>query len=139
MFADNEYRWLCPTCKQRVDESRAYVSGKLLDHWNVLQGRSRQNAYEREALLNDGMDMDVEEVKDIIRQSSGAKDFLSRATQAGWKKIKEDFIGIYLQKGDATLIFGVLPSHGSDTIWNAMMMTKDTGTVYLITEGKIVI
>jgi hypothetical protein len=81
----------------------------------------------------------VEEAKDIIRSSRGARDFLSRATQAGWSKIKEDFIGIYLKKGDATLIFGVLPSHGPDTIWNAMMTTKDTETVYLITEGKIVI
>jgi hypothetical protein len=81
----------------------------------------------------------VEEAKDIVRKSNGARDFLSRATQAGWVQFKEDFIGIYLKKGDATLIFGVLPSHGPDTIWTAMMTTKDTGTVYLITEGKIVI
>ena len=81
----------------------------------------------------------VEEAKDIIRNSRGARDFLSRATQSGWSKIKEDFIGIYLKKGDATLIFGVLPSQGPDTIWSAMMTTKDTGTVYLISEGKIVI
>jgi hypothetical protein len=81
----------------------------------------------------------VEEAKDIIRNSSGAHNFLSRATQAGWVKIKEDFIGIYLKKGDATLIFGVLPSKGPDTIWNAMMTTKDTGTIYLISEGKIVV
>jgi hypothetical protein len=81
----------------------------------------------------------VEEAKEIIRNSRGARDFLSRATQAGWSKIKEDFIGIYLKKGDATLIFGVLPSQGPDLIWNAMMTTKDTGTVYLISEGKIVI
>ena len=80
----------------------------------------------------------VDEVKDIIRKASGAHDFLARVTQAGWRKIKEDFIGIYMQKGDATVIFGVLPSHGPDTIWTAMMTTKATGTVYLITEGKIV-
>jgi hypothetical protein len=81
----------------------------------------------------------VEEAKALIRNSRGARDFHSRATQAGWSKIKEDFIGIYLKKGDATLIFGVLPSHGPDTIWNAMMTTTDTGTVYLISEGNIVI
>ncbi len=81
----------------------------------------------------------IDEAKAIIRKASGARDFLSRATQAGWRKIKEDFIGIYLQKGDATLIFGVLPSHGPDTIWNAMMTTKDTGTVHLITEGRIAV
>jgi hypothetical protein len=81
----------------------------------------------------------VEEAKNLIRNSRGALDFYSRAIEAGWKKLKEDFIGMYLQKGDATLIFGVLPSRGPDTIWTAMMTTKDTGTVKLISEGKILI
>lgn len=80
----------------------------------------------------------VEEAKNIILNSNGARDFFSRATQAGWTKINEDFIGIYLKKGDATLIFGVLPSQGPDTIYNAMMMTKDSGTIKLISGGKIV-
>lgn len=80
----------------------------------------------------------IEEAKEITRKAAGATDFLSRITRAGWCKIKEDFIGIYLQKEGATLIFGVLPSKRPDTIWNSMMTTKDSGTVYLITEGKIV-
>jgi hypothetical protein len=105
--------------------------GKCMSFWKKLFGGSPAPAAKPTNV--------VEEAKDIIRNSSGAHDFLSRATQAGWSKIKEDFIGIYLKKGDATLIFGVLPSHGPDTIWTAMMTTKDTGTVYLITEGKSVI
>ena len=81
----------------------------------------------------------IDEAKDIVRNSKGANDLLARATQAGWSKVKEDFIGIYLQKGDGTLIFGVLPSQGPDTVWNAMMTTKESETVHLVTEGKIVV
>ncbi len=78
----------------------------------------------------------VEEVKDIIRKASGARDFVSRANQAGWQKFKEDFIGLYLQKGDCTLILAVLPSHGPDTIWCLSMAPKGSGTTNLIDEGK---
>jgi hypothetical protein len=79
----------------------------------------------------------VDEAKDMIRKASGAREFLLQASRAGWRKINEDFIGIYLQKRDATLIFGVLPSQGPDRIYNAMMTTEERGTVYLITEGEI--
>jgi hypothetical protein len=78
----------------------------------------------------------VEEVKSIIRTSNGARDFVSRANQAGWQKFKEDFIGLYLQKGDCTLILAVLPSHGPDSIWCLSMASKGSDTVNLIDEGK---
>src|ERR1017187_5607880 len=79
----------------------------------------------------------VEEVKDIIRKASGARDFVSRANQAGFRAIKEDFIGLWLQKGDCTLILAVLPSHGPDSIWCLSMASKGSDTVNLIDEGKM--
>jgi hypothetical protein len=79
----------------------------------------------------------VEEIKDIIRKSSGARDFVSRAYQSGWQKFKEDFIGLYLQKGDCTVILAVLPSHGPDLIWCLSMASKGSDTVNLIDEGKL--
>jgi len=79
----------------------------------------------------------VKEVKDIIRKSSGARDFVARANRAGFRTIKEDFIGLYLQKEDCTVILAVLPSHGPDTIWCLSMASKGSETVNLIDEGKI--
>jgi hypothetical protein len=61
-----------------------------------------------------------------------------RANQAGFRAIKEDFIGLYLEKGDCTLILAVLPSHGPDTIWClSMIATKGSGVVNLVNEGKV--
>lgn len=80
----------------------------------------------------------VEEVKETIRNASGALDFVSRAKQAGFRAIKEDFIGLYLQKGDCTLILAVLPSRGLDSIWClSMIENKGAEIVNLINEGKI--
>lgn len=78
----------------------------------------------------------VQQAQELIRRATGARDFLSRAFQAGWRKEREDSLGLFLRKGDAILVFGVLPSRGVDSIWNAMMTTPATGTVFLISEGK---
>ena len=79
----------------------------------------------------------VEEVKDIIRKASGARDFVSRANGRGFRAIKEDFVGLWLQKGDCTLILAVLPNRGPDSIWCLSMASKGSDTVNLIDEGKI--
>jgi len=80
----------------------------------------------------------VEEVKEMLRNASGALDFVARAKQAGFRAIKEDFIGLWLEKGDCTLILAVLPSHGPDSIWClSMIENKGAEIVNLINEGKI--
>jgi hypothetical protein len=79
----------------------------------------------------------VEEVKAIIRISSGARDFISKANWAGYRSVKEDFIGLHLQKGDCTVILTVLASRGPDTIWCLSMASKGSPTVHLINEGKV--
>lgn len=48
----------------------------------------------------------VAEVKDMLRAASGALDFIARAKRAGFHAVKEDFIGLHLQKGECTLNSG---------------------------------
>lgn len=80
----------------------------------------------------------VAEVKAMLRAASGALNFVARTKQAGFRAVKEDFIGLYLQKGDCTLILTVLPSHGPDSIWClSMIENKGAEIVNLVNEGKL--
>jgi hypothetical protein len=80
----------------------------------------------------------VEEVKDMLRKASGAQDFVAKANRFGFRAAKEDFMGLWLEKGDCTLILAVLPSHGSDLIWClSMIESKDAEIVNLVNEGKL--
>ena len=79
----------------------------------------------------------VAEVKAVLRAASGALNFVARAKQAGFRAVKEDFIGLYLQKGECTLILAVLPSRGPDSIWClSMIENKGAEIVNLVNEGK---
>jgi hypothetical protein len=79
----------------------------------------------------------VGQIKGIIRESTGAADFVSKVEQAGFRRVKEDFVGLYLQKGDCTLIVNVLASRGSDRIWClSMIASKTSEIVNLIDEGE---
>jgi tetratricopeptide (TPR) repeat protein len=79
-------------------------------------------------------------IKRILLQSSGARDFLSRAKQAGFIAVEEDPLGgIILQKHDVMMIFSVFESQGPDRIWCLTVKDGDKPTVNLVDEGKIVL
>jgi hypothetical protein len=59
----------------------------------------------------------LDEVKDIIRQTSGARDFIAKANRVGYCVLKEDWMGLQMRRGDDWLMLTVLPSYGPDTIW----------------------
>lgn len=80
----------------------------------------------------------VAEVKDMLRNASGARDFVARANRAGFFKVKEDWSGLHMNRGECHLILSVLGSRGPDSIWClSMIANKSSETVNLVDEGKL--
>ena len=80
----------------------------------------------------------VAEVKDMLRNAAGARDFVAKAQRAGFGTVKEDFLGLHLSRGDCNLILVILASRGPDSIWALSMTTgKGSGIVNLVDEGRL--
>lgn len=78
----------------------------------------------------------VAEVKHMLRNASGARDFVIKANQAGFRKVREDFSGLYMKRGECALGITVIASRGPDSIWCLSIANKGSGIVNLVDEGK---
>jgi hypothetical protein len=76
------------------------------------------------------------EIKDMIRNTKGARDFIAAANRAGFATIGQDASGLFLKRGDHILGIVVLPSRGPDSIWT-LSITTGKELINLIDEGKI--
>jgi uncharacterized protein YjbI with pentapeptide repeats len=80
---------------------------------------------------------ELDVVKRLLYESSGARDFLKRARSAGFKLISENFAGVTMAGQNCNFIFSVLESHGSDKIFSFVFKDKrQNGSVTLIREGN---
>ena len=78
----------------------------------------------------------LDEVKQIIRQCSGARDFVKRATEAGFTIVGEDYMGLTMEGEDCKFILTVLASYGPDKIHSLVFKDGDKPSFTLINEGR---
>lgn len=78
----------------------------------------------------------VDDVKRMLRASSGARDFLSRSQRAGFSVAEETGIGLVIRRNDCHVIFAVIPSHGEDKIRRLALQEKGGQAIHLIEDGE---
>lgn len=76
--------------------------------------------------------------KKLLRESSGARDFLRRASIAGFNVVGEDWMGLTMEGRNCKFIFSCLASQGPDKIWSFVFKDGDKPSKTLISEGKII-
>lgn len=82
---------------------------------------------------------ELETVKRLLQESSGARDFLKRAKGAGFKVGGENFGGVTMEGKYSRFVFSVLESHGADKIFSLVFKDKRNSiTETLIREGNMV-
>jgi hypothetical protein len=81
----------------------------------------------------------TEHVKRILKESTGARDFLRRATQLGFMPDGTSMTGSYYKKDGCLFSITVLPSYGPDRIFCLLVTEANitNGNVCLVDEGVI--
>jgi hypothetical protein len=80
-----------------------------------------------------------EHVKRILKEASGARDFLRRAAEFGFTPDGTSMTGSYYKKDDCIFSITVLPSYGPDRIFCLLMTEKNVtnGNLCLVDEGVL--
>jgi hypothetical protein len=76
-------------------------------------------------------------VKRILREATGASDFLRRVAEFGFAPDGNSLTGQYYRKDECIFVITVLPSYGSDRIFCLLVTEKNVtkGNVCLVDEG----
>ena len=115
-----------------LDQSTNGVEGKSF--WSRLIG-FLQRLFGSSTIASEMSD--TKRVKEIIRQSNGARDFLRRAQAAGFVLKSEDpVVGVTMRGTNSVFIFDVRPSYGHDTIFG-LSINEGGQTVSLIDQARI--
>lgn len=122
----------------------ADVNSKTINGWTALIAASSSGHREVvQMLLAKGAKAPLPSseglilVKRLIRESSGARDFHRRATEAGLITIGEGIMGLTMEGLGCRLIFSVLKSRGPDKIWSLVIREGEQPSVALVDEGRI--
>ena len=78
----------------------------------------------------------IDEVKRMLRKSSGARDFLRKSQRAGFSVVEESAIGLVIKRNDCHVIFAVIPEYGEDKIRRLSMQEKGGQALHLIEDGE---
>ena len=75
---------------------------------------------------------ELEIVKRLLRESSGARDFLRRATAAGFTLDGENHNGVSMSGQNSGFIFDVRASTGPDTIHGLCFKESGKSAIHLV-------
>lgn len=76
-------------------------------------------------------------VKSLLRQSSGARDFAKKISASSPFNIQEEGpMGVVVQGKNSRFIFSVLASHGKDKIFSLVYKEGNNPSITLVDEGK---
>jgi ankyrin repeat protein len=100
------------------------------------EGQTRKEAAREAAEELAREDGSIGLVKNLIRRSGGAKEFVNLASQSGFAVEREDALGLWMVGHDCSLVLGVLASRGPDSLWSLQHKGSGKPNVGLIREGR---
>ena len=75
-------------------------------------------------------------IKTMLKESSGALDFVKRAKEAGFRVTEVAAYGTTIEGFDCMLMMSVLASKGKDKIWCLTVKKGNDPSINLIDEGS---